>query len=127
MAWFECIGGNGSSSSGHTYSTTEQVVGTWIDGSTLYEKTLHWTGTCNANGGSAVLDNTLFRDNVNHFAIVLSSVQSNELENNLYSYTIGGAPVEYTINNQHGVLIENYSRFAVHYVDLTIQYTKASS
>lgn len=23
---------------GHTYSTTEQVVGTWIDGSTLYEK-----------------------------------------------------------------------------------------
>lgn len=26
------------SGGGHTYSTTEQVVGTWIDGSTLYEK-----------------------------------------------------------------------------------------
>lgn len=25
--------------SGHNYSTTEQVVGTWIDGSTIYEKT----------------------------------------------------------------------------------------
>lgn len=30
------VGGGGS----HTYSTTEQVVGTWIDGSTLYEKTV---------------------------------------------------------------------------------------
>lgn len=29
------------SGGGHTYSTTEQVVGTWIDGSTLYEKTLY--------------------------------------------------------------------------------------
>jgi hypothetical protein len=27
------------SGNGHTYSTTEQVVGTWIDGSTLYERT----------------------------------------------------------------------------------------
>ena len=31
---------NGSVSSGHTYSTTEQVVGTWTDGSTIYEKTI---------------------------------------------------------------------------------------
>lgn len=31
---------NESGGSGHTYSTTEQVVGTWIDGSTIYEKTI---------------------------------------------------------------------------------------
>ena len=31
-------GGGGGNS--HTYSTTEQVVGTWIDGSTIYEKTI---------------------------------------------------------------------------------------
>ena len=31
---------NVSASSGHTYSTTEQVVGTWIDGKPLYEKVL---------------------------------------------------------------------------------------
>lgn len=30
----------GSGGGGHAYSTTEQVVGTWIDGSTIYEKTL---------------------------------------------------------------------------------------
>ena len=29
--------------SGHVYSTTEQVVGTWTDGSTLYEKTVSVT------------------------------------------------------------------------------------
>lgn len=35
--------GSGSSSSGHNYSTSEQVVGTWIDGSILYEKTYIFT------------------------------------------------------------------------------------
>jgi hypothetical protein len=38
MAWYECIGGSGGGSS-HNYSTDEQIVGTWIDGKTLYEKT----------------------------------------------------------------------------------------
>lgn len=28
----------------HTYSTEEQVVGTWIDGKPLYEKTVTWSG-----------------------------------------------------------------------------------
>ena len=38
-AVLEVIGLKFGGSSGHNYSTTEQVVGTWIDGSTLYEKT----------------------------------------------------------------------------------------
>ena len=29
-------------SAGHNYTTTEQVIGTWTDGSTLYEKTLYF-------------------------------------------------------------------------------------
>lgn len=42
MAWYECTGGGGSSS--HDYSTTEKVVGKWIDGTTnVYEKVC--TGT----------------------------------------------------------------------------------
>lgn len=32
-----------TSGSTHTYSTTEQVIGTWIDGSPVYEKTFHST------------------------------------------------------------------------------------
>lgn len=34
---------SGGGSSGHVYSTDEQVVGTWTDGSTVYEKTFLWT------------------------------------------------------------------------------------
>lgn len=42
MAWFEC-GSGGSGGSSHNYSTTEQIVGTWIDGSPVYEKTFNLT------------------------------------------------------------------------------------
>lgn len=38
----------GEVSNGHNYLTTEQVVGTWIDGKPLYEKTFIFTvGTAN--------------------------------------------------------------------------------
>ncbi len=33
------VNGNSSGGSTHNYSTTEQVVGTWVDGSPVYEKT----------------------------------------------------------------------------------------
>lgn len=47
MAWYECIGGSGGSSS-HEYSTTEKVVGKWTDGTTdVYEKVC--TGTTNGD------------------------------------------------------------------------------
>lgn len=36
-------GVSGGGSATHNYSTTEQVVGTWIDGKTLYEKTVSFT------------------------------------------------------------------------------------
>lgn len=36
-------------SSGHNYSENEQVVGTWVDGNTLYEKTISFTTTNNSN------------------------------------------------------------------------------
>ena len=40
--WTTDQGGGGGSS--HTYSTTEQVVGTWIDGKPVYEKTYALNG-----------------------------------------------------------------------------------
>lgn len=33
---------SGGGGSGHTFSTTEQIYGTWIDGSTVYEKTINF-------------------------------------------------------------------------------------
>ena len=38
-------GGGGGGSSSHTYSTTEHIVGTWIDGSDIYEKSFEVTIT----------------------------------------------------------------------------------
>ena len=38
------LNGNKLSGEPHNYSTDEQVVGTWIDGSTLYEKTFVFSG-----------------------------------------------------------------------------------
>jgi hypothetical protein len=55
------VGGGGS----HTYSTTEQVVGTWIDGSTLYEKTINF-GTLPNNTTKEVQHNI---SNVEHIWI----------------------------------------------------------
>lgn len=37
----EYCGSNQGGGSGHDYSTMEQVVGTWIDGKPLYEKTVY--------------------------------------------------------------------------------------
>lgn len=42
--------GSGGGSSSHNYSTTEQEVGTWIDGSTVYEKTYHTESYIEFNG-----------------------------------------------------------------------------
>ena len=39
MAYFASGTGGSGGSNMHTYSTTEQIVGTWIDGRTIYETT----------------------------------------------------------------------------------------
>lgn len=46
------VGGGG----GHTYSTTEQVVGTWIDGRDVYEKTFQSTTPSTVNTVSIIED-----------------------------------------------------------------------
>ncbi len=45
MTWYHASSGSGGGgSNSHTYSTTEQIVGTWIDGATVYEKTFEVSG-----------------------------------------------------------------------------------
>lgn len=43
-------------SSSHVYSTAEQVVGKWIDGSTVYEKTISTSSPSTANTNVAIAD-----------------------------------------------------------------------
>jgi len=49
-------GGGGGGSSTHEYSTDEQVVGKWIDGSDLYEKTIHITTSVTSGATIATID-----------------------------------------------------------------------
>jgi hypothetical protein len=56
------------SGNGHTYSTTEQVVGTWIDGRTVYEKTFEFE---NPSTGNTVLNH-----GITNFGSVISVVGS---------------------------------------------------
>lgn len=75
---------------GHTYSTTEQVVGTWIDGKPLYEKTIEITNlSISANGGSVSLGianvETIFM-----IAIKLDTIIVPYTVGNLPQYGVGG-------------------------------------
>lgn len=46
--------GGGGGSSGHNYSTTEQVIGTWIDGKPIYEKTYEFATALTINSTSYI-------------------------------------------------------------------------
>ena len=48
------VNANESGGGGHTYSTTEQVIGTWIDGKPLYEKVVQTTFSTPTNEGNQV-------------------------------------------------------------------------
>lgn len=50
-SWVQQSGGGGSS---HTYSTTEQVVGTWINGKPIYEKTYQLTAPSTASSTNII-------------------------------------------------------------------------
>lgn len=52
----------------HHYSTDEQVIGTWIDGSTLYEKTIHIN-----NGGNLNTGDNQFAHNISNFGRIINA------------------------------------------------------
>lgn len=51
---------SGGGSSGHTYSETEHIVGTWIDGSTIYEITFKKTGLNRVTGSTILIPHSEF-------------------------------------------------------------------
>ena len=108
------------------YSTNERIIGTWVDGSTLYEKTIEWSGKCITNS-YAVIDSSLRRSGLAHFAVISMEIRSNSLPNNIYSHSLGGRNIEAGINTDNGIFIENYTTFEINYAAVTVQYTKISS
>ena len=93
--------GSGGSSSGSSveYSTDEHVVGTWIDGRDVYEKTIYYA---NLQGrGSFLIDDTLTSSDVDFFA----TQDVSYIVNNNYISGIGIC-LEVCINTR-GVYLDN--------------------
>ena len=112
-------GGCSGSSSSHTYSTTEHEVGTWIDGSTLYEKTIYYAGSITSN---ELIDNSITTSNTDYFVCTeLSYVVNN-------SYRGSGFQIEVNLAS-NGVIIDknNAPGFTMTDTYATIRYTKVSS
>lgn len=63
--------GGGSSSSSIHYSTDEQVIGTWIDGKTLYQKTYSFSDVTITGGGSAIIATLMQEIIVNGYGYIV--------------------------------------------------------
>ena len=104
------------------YSTDEHVVGTWIDGSTLYQRTYHNISI--SNGANNVVDNSFNDNTLRHFQVDLTGIT-----NVLGSIDDNISDTLYVDNNVlYYYLYKNGNWWnALNTVDLTIQYTKSSS
>ena len=100
----------------HTYSTTEQAIGTWIDGKTLYEKTYHYPGTLS---GIVYLDQTLTSSNVDYFTHCNMSYVVNN------NYRGSGFQIETGIVSD-GITMNANNAPGASYSDIyvTVRYTK---
>lgn len=105
---------------GHTYSTSEQVVGTWL-GETLYERSFVYTGNI-GNGAWVTVDNSYSPANIGvyfleHICFKLSGLTT------LYS-SYGGQTLDVGIETTGKLYVENFTGETVTKVWFTIRYTK---
>ena len=107
------------------YSTEERIVGTWVDGSTVYEKTIYYAG---GQSGSVT-----FNHNISNFGRLISiggSCLDSETQNYMPITRIGydGNNVGITYVGSTQITYAVASAFAARVVDvyLTIRYTKTS-
>ena len=114
----------GGCGSGHIYSTSEQVVGTWLDGSVLYEKTYTYTATSQITSTFAMasLDSGISVKDIEATADELG---------NVYSCPYVGANGTYTMINttpqQISVAISGTTWSTGTIFRVTLRYTKTSS
>lgn len=111
-------GGGGGGS--HTYSTTEQIVGTWIDGSDVYEKTISISNVSLSSGSYETVDTITGLDTI-------ISCNGYVVEGNL-KYTLNDITLRVV---QDGTSVKLYSpsgtTWAISSGATIIRYTKASS
>lgn len=110
---------NPTPTSSISYSATEQEIGTWVDGSPLYQKTIYTSSM--SNHSNIIIDSSLTTNNVDYF-------MGNELSyivNNSYRGT--GFQVEVGLTN-NGVMLDNNnaptSITSLSEIYTTVRYTK---
>jgi hypothetical protein len=104
------------SGGGHTYSTTEHVVGTWIDGKPIYEKSYPITNTNISTGWNILINNVSDIDTFVSGECALSDSS--------YGYSW-----EASYHNNGDIAIYNFLGGDISSANgyVTIQYTKSSS
>ena len=120
IPWKITTGGDGGSSS-CDYSTTEHVVGKWIDGSDVYERTVHLDSL-----SSSPLDwETLFQESVG----VIVSVTGCFLRTTGEMCDIGSTSfgVCYNPTIHQGYVCYYYTESNISEFTITVRYTKTSS
>lgn len=110
----------------HTYSTSEQVVGTWVDGSNVYEKTFNLTAPSTglnsiphniSNIGDVInIEGTAIRSNGSAQPLGFISSANN------YGWNV--AVYDFTSSN---FSLEVGSQLSLSKVIITVRYTKAST
>lgn len=101
----------------HHYSTNEKIVGTWIDGSTIYEKTWEFSSVL-AIPSNTWAATSISTDNINRIVDVKA------MDNNGVHYPLS-ATKQVGSDNHIGVMCYRNSQIGINY--LTLQYTKSSS
>jgi hypothetical protein len=108
---------NESGGGGHTYSTTEQVIGTWTDGRPIYEITKEFNTNQSFTGGAW---NTLPITIPNIDFVVHGVMRQGDGQNYInYPDSFG------TVDSVNGT-IRAYCGIGFGYKSITIQYTKTT-
>ena len=107
------------------YSTTEQVVGTWVDGSTLYEKTFEYSGSYT---GSVDLTNQFSGIDECFITEAFCINQSDAILPLPYSHTSSGNTITLFINStKTGFGIRVGTDQTLSRIVIVMRYTKSSS
>lgn len=119
---------NSQSKAKHNYSTDEQVVGTWIDGKPLYEKTLHFTKTGKISAGFDVSD--IILEIYNLKSVDGYFIYTFATDNIIATVPYGRYFAVYTNTTNNTYTATVYSDFTSNTADfeffITIQYTKTT-
>ena len=108
----------------NTYSTTETVCGTWIDGKTLYRKSYYISALANTGTTYTPLDITNLEDIIS--IIGLASNGSTFFPLPAYRGTQDTAGIQLYADSTNGITITTGNDRTGYHANITIEYTKTT-